>query len=242
MKTLLTEKSIRDIIAQGGKTVCIDDNTIVTPAAKDAIKYEGLEVIDGSAPCAAPVTTCSSAVGVPTATMSASVPAAEPAPAAPAAPAAGGEALNTEMIYNALKKMTEQGLLNGFFDNAAAAADAPYTAEHANGFKLVRGGGIKMEVLELDNPADNGKVQYQELIGADVDSAMNAGFMTVDQCTFPWDVEPQEIYYVVEGNMTVTVEGVPHTAYPGDCLFIQKGSKVTFSSGNTRCKVFYCTY
>ena len=233
MKTLLTEKSIRDIIARGEKSVCIDENTIVTPAAKDVIKYEGLEVVDHVA-APTPVATCSCAVPAPAATMSASVPAPAAAPA--------GDALSTEMIYAALKKMTEQGLLNGVFDNLTPASDAPYTAENANGFKLVRGSGIKMEVLELENPADNGKVQYQELIGADVDSAMNAGFMTVDQCTFPWDVEPQEIYYVVEGNMTVTVEGVPHTAYPGDCLFIQKGSKVTFSSGNTRCKVFYCTY
>ena len=232
MKTLLTEKSIRDIIAQGGKTVCIDEDTIVTPAAKDVIKYEGLEVVDGSAPAAPPVTTCSASVPAP----------APEAPAPAAAPAAGGDALSSAMIYEALKKLTEQGLLQGFFENQGAAAAAPYTAENANGFKLVRGGGIKMEVLELENPADNGKVQYQELIGADVDSAMNAGFMTVDQCTFNWDVEPQEIYYVVEGNMTVTVDGVPHTAYPGDCLFIQKGSKVVFSSGNTRAKVFYCTY
>ena len=227
MKTLLTEKSIRDLIAQGATSVCIDENTIVTPAAKDAIKYNGLEVTD----CTAAPTA--------TATYSACIPAPTPAPAA--APA-GGDALSTEMIYNALKKMTEQGLLNGCFEAPASAEAAPYTAENANGFKLVRGGGIKMEVLELENPADNGKVQYQELIGADVDSAMNAGFMTVDQCTFNWDVEPQEIYYVVEGNMTVTVDGVPHTAYPGDCLFIQKGSKVVFSSGNTKAKVFYCTY
>ena len=227
MKTLLTEKSIRDLIAQGATSVCIDENTIVTPAARDAIKYNGLEVTD----CTAAPTA--------TATYSACIPAPTPAPAA--APA-GGDALSTEMIYNALKKMTEQGLLNGCFEAPASAEAAPYTAENANGFKLVRGGGIKMEVLELENPADNGKVQYQELIGADVDSAMNAGFMTVDQCTFNWDVEPQEIYYVVEGNMTVTVDGVPHTAYPGDCLFIQKGSKVVFSSGNTKAKVFYCTY
>ena len=227
MKTLLTEKSIKDRIAQGGHSVCIDENTIVTPAARDAIKYNGLEVTD----CTAAPTA--------TATYSACIPAPTPAPAA--APA-GGDALSTEMIYNALKKMTEQGLLNDCFEAPAPAEAAPYTAENANGFKLVRGGGIKMEVLELENPADNGKVQYQELIGADVDSAMNAGFMTVDQCTFNWDVEPQEIYYVVEGNMTVTVDGVPHTAYPGDCLFIQKGSKVVFSSGNTKAKVFYCTY
>lgn len=227
MKTLLTEKSIRDLIAQGATSVCIDENTIVTPAAKDAIKYNGLEVTDCTA-APAPVTTYSAYIPEPTPT--------------PAAAPAGGDALSTEMIYNALKKMTEQGLLNGCFEAPACAEAAPYTAENANGFKLVRGGGIKMEVLELENPADNGKVQYQELIGADVDSAMNAGFMTVDQCTFNWDVEPQEIYYVVEGNMTVTVDGVPHTAYPGDCLFIQKGSKVVFSSGNTKAKVFYCTY
>lgn len=224
MKTLITEKSIRDIIAQGGKSVCVDGNTLITPAARDMIRAEGLELVEGDAACCA------------------AAPAAA-APAAPAAPAAGGEALNSDLIYAALKKMTEQGLLSGLFGDAApAAADAPYCAEHANGFKLVRGGGIKMEVLELENPADNGKVQYQELIGTDVDSAMNAGFMTVDQCTFNWDVEPQEIYYVVEGNMTVTVDGVPHTAYPGDCLFIQKGSKVVFSSGNTKAKVFYVTY
>ena len=189
MKTLLTEKSIKDLIAQGGHSVCIDENTIVTPAARDAIKYNGLEVTD----CTAAPTA--------TATYSACIPAPTPAPAA--APA-GGDALSTEMIYNALKKMTEQGLLNDCFEAPAPAEAAPYTAENANGFKLVRGGGIKMEVLELENPADNGKVQYQEL--------------------------------------TVTVDGVPHTAYPGDCLFIQKGSKVIFSSGNTKAKVFYCTY
>ena len=235
MKTLLTEKSIREIIAQGRTSVCIDENTIVTPAARDAIKANGLEIVD-HAIAADPVTTISASVPAPAA------PAAAAAPAAPAAQPCG-EALSSEMIYNALKKMTEQGLLNGCFENlTSASAAAPYNAENANGFKLVRGSGIKMEVLELENPADNGKVQYQELIGADVDSAMNAGFMTVDQCTFNWAVEPQELYYVVEGNMTVTVDGVPHTAYPGDCLFIQKGSKVVFSSGNTRAKVFYCTY
>ena len=109
MKTLLTEKSIRDLIAQGATSVCIDENTIVTPAARDAIKYNGLEVTD----CTAAPTA--------TATYSACIPAPTPAPAA--APA-GGDALSTEMIYNALKKMTEQGLLNGCFE-APASAEAP---------------------------------------------------------------------------------------------------------------------
>ena len=67
MKTLLTEKSIKDLIAQGGHSVCIDENTIVTPAARDAIKYNGLEVTD----CTAAPTA--------TATYSACIPAPTPA-------------------------------------------------------------------------------------------------------------------------------------------------------------------
>lgn len=220
MKKLICEKSITDIIAQGGKTVCVDDNTLITPAARDRIRAEGLEIVGEGCTCAS----------------TASAPAA----------AAGGDALDSEMIYNALKKMSDGGMLGDFFEKNAAepacAADAPYKAECDKGFKLVRGGGIKMDVFETGVPADNGKVQYQELIGSYDGSSTNAGFMTVDKCTFDWDVEPEETYFVVEGEMTVTIDGVPHTAYPGDCLFIQKGSKVVFSSGNTKAKVFYVTY
>ncbi len=220
MKKLICEKNITDIIEQGGKSVCVDDNTLITPAARDMIQNNGLEIVQEGCACASTA----------------------PAPAA----AAGGAALDSEMIYNALKKMSESGMLGDFLANSpvaqAADAGAPYTAELDKGFKIVRGSGIKMDVFETGNPADNGKVQYQELIGAGDGCSMNAGFMTVDQCTFDWDVEPEEIYYVVEGNMTVTIDGVPHTAYPGDCLFIQKGSKVVFSSGNTKAKVFYVTY
>ena len=211
MKTLITEKCIREIVEKGEKVLCIDDNTLITPAAKDIIRENGIEVTTGCA-------------------------------AAACAPAAGGE-LNSDMIYQVLKGLADRGMLDSFVSSlTGAAASTPYVKECDNGFKIARGSGIKMEVLDTGVQADYGKVQYQELIGADDGSSMNAGFMTVDHCTFDWDVEPQEIYYVVEGNMTVTVEGRPHTAYPGDCLFIQKGSKVVFSSGDTFCKVFYCTY
>ena len=224
MKTLITEKCIREIVEKGEKVLCIDDNTLITPAAKDIIRENGIEVTTG----------CAAAACAP-------APAA-PAPQAAPAPAAGGE-LNSDMIYQVLKGLADRGMLDSFVSSlTGAAASTPYVKECDNGFKIARGSGIKMEVLDTGVQADYGKVQYQELIGADDGSSMNAGFMTVDHCTFDWDVEPQEIYYVVEGNMTVTVEGRPHTAYPGDCLFIQKGSKVVFSSGDTFFKVFYCTY
>ncbi len=63
--------------------------------------------------------------------------------------------------------------------------------------KLVKSSTAKWEPLDTGNPSD--KVFYNELIGADDNSAMNAGFMTIENCSFPWDVACQEIYYVVEG-------------------------------------------
>ena len=93
MKKLICEKSITDIIAQGGKTVCVDENTLITPAARDRIRTEGLEIVEGGCTCASTA----------------------PAPAA----AAGGAALDSEMIYNALKKMSDSGMLGDFFGNDA---------------------------------------------------------------------------------------------------------------------------
>lgn len=45
MKKLICEKNITDIIEQGGKSVCVDDNTLITPAARDMIQNNGLEIV-----------------------------------------------------------------------------------------------------------------------------------------------------------------------------------------------------
>ena len=72
-----------------------------------------------------------------------------------------------------------------------------------------------MDVFETGVPADDGKVMYQELIGSGDKSSMNAGFMTINSCTFDWDVQCEEIYYVVSGAITVTIDGKPYTTQIG---------------------------
>lgn len=240
MKKLITEKNVSEIIAQGQKTICANEDTMFTPSAKDILKANGIEICYGEPP-AVTLSSFATPGGHSSYTASPKEPEAAPAEAAPA-PAFDG--LSSDVIYNALKKLADAGMLDQFVNsiNAAAPGGAPYIAECDTGFKIARGAGVQMEVFDTGVPGDLGKATYQELIGADDGSSMNAGFFTVDHCSFDWDVEPQEIYYIIEGSMTVTVEGRPHTANAGDCFFIQKGSKVVFSSGNTCCRVFYCTY
>lgn len=221
MKKLICAKEVEALEKQGQKVMYIDADTIITPSAKDAAAACGITFSADTPAC------CSETAA---------------APAAPcaSAPQSGSEnGIDSELIYKALTALMQNGALSGILNGAAQ--DQPYVAEKdAAGFvKLVRGNTAKWEPLDTGNPAD--KVFYNELIGGDDGSSMNAGFMTIETCKFPWDVACEEIYYVVEGTLTVEEDGQVFTAHPGDCLFFQNGAKLTFGSPD-KVKVFYATH
>lgn len=219
MKKLICAKEVEAALKEGKKVIYIDSDTILTPSAKDAAKANGVEFsTEQPAPAApAPAVCCDAA--------------------AAAVKACDGE-IDSNMIYNVLKTLMEKGLLQGVFDSAAS--NQPYVAERDNcGLKVVRGNSVKYEALDTGNPAD--KVFYQEIINADDGSSMNAGFITIETCNFEWECACQELYHIVEGTLTVNVDGKVYTANPGDSVFFPKGAKVIFGSPN-KMKAFYATY
>ena len=70
---------------------------------------------------------------------------------------------------------------------------------------------------------------------------LSAGFMTIDRCTFSWNVDCQEIYYVIDGTLTVEKDGRVFTAGVGDCLLFKRGARLTFGTPG-KVKVFYVTH
>ncbi|MCG8483704.1 MAG: cupin domain-containing protein, partial [Clostridia bacterium] len=200
MKKLVCAEDVEALKKQGKKVFYIEDNTIITPSAKDIAKACGIEFSVKSDDCSENhemIKACDSGI-------------------------------DSDMIYKALKAMMEKGLLKGVFDSVA---DAPYMAEKDScGLKIVRGNSVKYEVLDTGNPSD--KVFYQEIMNADDGCSMNAGFITIEGCTFDWDVACEELYHIVEGTLTVTVDGKGYTVNPGDSVFFPKGVKVSFGSPN----------
>lgn len=222
MKKLICAKEVEALCKEGKTVMYIDEDTLITPSAKDAAAACGIEFSTETPPCCTQPET----------------PA--PAPAPQAAPAAAPQqGIDSDVIYKALTALMEKGMLGGVME--AFGQNLPYVSEKdSEGFvKLVRGNTAKWEPLDTGNPAD--KVFYNELIGADDGSSMNAGFMTIENCSFPWDVACEEIYYVVEGTLTVEKEGRVFTAHPGDALFFQNGAKLSFGSPD-KVKVFYATH
>lgn len=154
----------------------------------------------------------------------------------PSQPEASGGEIDSNMIYTVLKAIMEKGLLKELLENIP---ELPYLAERdSGGFKLVRGSSIKYDTFDTGNP--NNKVFYQELISKE-DSSMSAGFLTIEESSFEWELGYEEIDYVIEGTLTITINGKEFTAYPGDVIYVPSGSKVIWGSPD-KAKLFYTTY
>ncbi|MGH4120546.1 cupin domain-containing protein [Clostridium sp.] len=222
MKKLISVKNVEDAEKQGQKILYIENDTIITPSAKDAARNCGIEFSTEAPVCE-------------TKSEKASVPAKEVMTSELAKACEGG--IDVDTIYKVFKAMMDKGLLNGIIDSVS---NKPYIAEiDSSGLKVVRGNSVKMEVLDTGNPND--KVFYQEIINGDDACSMNAGFITIEDCTFDWETTCEEIYCVAEGTLTVTVNGKGYTANPGDSVFFPKGAKLAFGSPN-KMKAFYVTY
>ncbi|MDO4280373.1 MAG: cupin domain-containing protein [Peptococcaceae bacterium] len=140
------------------------------------------------------------------------------------------------IIARAVALMLEKGLLGQLA--GALGIDVPYVSEGDGALKLVRGQSAKTEPLATDNPA--AKVWYNTLIGDGDGARMSAGFLTIDASSFSWQVASEEIYVVIEGQLTVEKNGKTYTAVPGDCLLFKAGQHLRFGAAE-RVKVFYVT-
>lgn len=222
MKKLIDVAAVNAMKAEGKTTVYVDGDTLITPAARDAISSGGMTIQEGSCP-------------VPETTLSASCCQKSGEAGAPA-----GE-VDPELIYRVLLHMQKNGRLQELLD-ACSPERRAYQAEYdAAGFKLVRGGSIRTEILDTGDPAQNGKVRYREIIGKEDGSSMSAGMITIDDVEFGWETECQEIYHIISGCITVTIDGKTYEAAPGDSFFVKKGVKCSFGAKGTG-KAFYATY
>lgn len=221
MKKLISVKEVETAEKQKQKVLYIDGDTIITPSAKDAAMGYGI-LFSREAPLCETNSFCEEKVS-------------ESAKASEIIKACEGE-IDTDMIYKVFKVMMDKGLLKGILDSLS---DKPYIAESdCGGLKVVRGNSVKFDVFDTGNPND--KVFYQEIISKD-ESSMSAGFLTIDHSNFEWELTYEEMDYVIEGTLTVTINGKTFTAYPGDVLYVPSGSKVVWGSPD-KVKLFYVTY
>lgn len=225
MKKLICAKDMEEVADRGEKVFHVTDEMLLTPAAKDVAKVKLIDLITGDMPSPSKTETVTVNAG-------ASTPAAAPVAFSP-------ENLDADTIMKIFKTIVDKGLIKEMLNCLTQANNLPYECESApNGLKVVRGETVKMDVFDTGDP--NVKAYYQELVSKE-ESKMSAGFLVIDHSRFDWELTYEEIDYVIEGTLTIELDGKTYTAHAGDVLFVPSGSKVVWGSPD-KARVFYATY
>jgi len=84
--------------------------------------------------------------------------------------------------------------------------------------------------MDTGNPRD--KVWTRDLFTLKESPRLGCGLMVMEETTFPWTLNYDEIDYVIEGELSILIDGKCVTAGPGEIILIPKGSSIKFSVPN----------
>lgn len=93
--------------------------------------------------------------------------------------------------------------------------------------------------MDTGHPGD--RVYTHDLFSLAESPRLGCGIMEMEQTTFDWTLNYDEIDYVIEGSLTIIKNGTSVTAGPGELILIPKGSKIQFSVPRSA-RFLYVTY
>ncbi len=96
-----------------------------------------------------------------------------------------------------------------------------------------------MEPFDTGKPGD--QVWLKDVITAKDNKNLAAGLMVIKETEFPWTLTYDEIDYIIEGELTVKINGKDIVAKAGDWMLIPAGSSIVWSA-KQYAKFTYITY
>ena len=93
--------------------------------------------------------------------------------------------------------------------------------------------------LDTGKPGD--RVYTHDLFSLEESPRLGCGIMEMEETTFDWTLNYDEVDYVIEGELTIINNGKSVTAGPGELILIPKGSSIQFSVPG-KARFLYVTY
>ena len=81
--------------------------------------------------------------------------------------------------------------------------------------------------MDTGNPRD--RVWTRDLFTLEESPHIGCGLMVMEDTTFPWTLNYAEMDYVIEGRLSILINGQTVTAGPEEVLYIPHGSAIQFS-------------
>lgn len=103
--------------------------------------------------------------------------------------------------------------------------------------KLGQTGVVKVSVAQLrtteadrmDTGSPTDRVYTHDLFSLEQSPRLGAGLMEMEDTTFAWTLNYDEMDYVIDGELSILTGGGRVTAGPGEVIYIPKGSSIEFS-------------
>ena len=124
---------------------------------------------------------------------------------------------------------------------ASLAESGPERPRPAASLKAVRGASVLLEPFGDDLATPGAHVRLKDAIGSGDGSPMGAGYMALEKGTFAWTLNYDEVDVVLEGELEIRRGDEVARAGPGDCIFVPKGSSITFGTPS-HVRFFYVTF
>ena len=100
---------------------------------------------------------------------------------------------------------------------------------------------VLTEADRLNTGDSSHKVFTQDLFSLEESPRLGCGVMEMEQTTFPWRLQYDEIDYVIEGCLTIYCGDHMLSAQKGELLLIPKDTEIIFSS-TEKTRFIYITY
>lgn len=217
MAKLISREVLRELAGDSNQ-IFLEDNSILTPSAKDFAAQNGLTVMRGDVVIMAP-----SASQADLRRQTSAQKSAEPVEKATGEAGSSNSCMSDSRIMEVVQQVIG--------DMIKPACENPQ-------FTHIVGNSIVIEPFAKAPAGQN--IKMTDVITAR-EANLAAGFMTFDKSQLPWHLTYDEIDYVVEGEFELQMNGTVNKCKPGDVMSIPKGSSVVFGSPSYA-KVFYVTY
>ena len=152
----------------------------------------------------------------------------------PASVPAGGTVPAADDELSARVRAIVAGLL------AAGGAGVPAAVQK----RPVRHASIRearLTPFPYPGPPPEMSVNTVDVVTADDGSPVAAGYMTLTKGSFPWTLTYDEVQIVLEGELHLGGEAGGQIGYPGDVLYVPRGSSITFGTPSWA-KFVYVTF
>ena len=114
------------------------------------------------------------------------------------------------------------------------------TVDEKSGVITVKAHSIVPERFNTGKPGD--QVFLKDAVSIDQSPRLMFGVMEMREgSAFDWTLGYDEVDYIIDGSLEITVDGVTSTAGPGEILYIPMNTSVTFSTPDIT-RFMYVTY